>query len=74
MYLCISCPNGDITIVDTFFLNLYDQRTIGEQFIIMLVVSSVIITMNKTLLVISEKEPAFVTNMAICKFLKWQQH
>jgi len=47
------------------FLNLYDQCTIGEQFIIMLVVSSVIIRMNKTLLVISEKEPAFVTNMAI---------
>jgi hypothetical protein len=65
MYLCISCPNGDITIVDFFFYNLYDQCTIGEQFIIMLVVSSVIISMNKTLLLISEKAPAFVTNMAI---------
>lgn len=68
MYLCISCPNGDFTIVDSlsFFVEtLYDQCTIAEQFVIMLVVSSVTISMNKTLLVISEKEPAFVTNMAI---------
>ena len=45
--------------------DMYDQCTIGEQFIIMLVVSTIIISMNKTFLLISEKEPAFVTNMVI---------
>jgi hypothetical protein len=49
---------------DDFFggKNWYYQCTIGEQLIIMLAVSSVIISI---ILLISEKEPAFVTNMAI---------
>ena len=58
--ICASpVSNSGITIIDTshlIFLSLYDQHTIGGQFIVMVCVNanSVIISMNKTLLLTSE--------------------